>query len=208
MHRLVSLLRSGLCLLCLGITGIARSAVLPSGFTDSPSPAEQELAASPQPDRQFRELTALWIGYPGIEALRQRWNSFASGNSGFAVLAALLSETDGRPHDALAVLRILNGDDARWNHARLCALLGQEQEASSLLSSLVSSAERPAMAAAALLALTELDCLRGNFAAALNRTSTAWSSRPQPDFRQRILERHLSLLVDAGKESVFLDEQQ
>lgn len=207
MHRLVSLLRSTLCFLVLGITGITPASVLPSGFTDSPSPAEQELAASPQPDRQFREFTALWIGYPGINALRQRWNSFAADHSGFAVLAALLAEADGHPQDTLASLRIMDGDDARWNHARLCALLGHEQEATTILSSLVSSAERPAIAAAALLALTELDCLRGNFAAALTRTSSAWSSRPQPDFRQRILERHVSLLVDAGKESAFLDEQ-
>ncbi|MES2707183.1 MAG: hypothetical protein V4726_11340 [Verrucomicrobiota bacterium] len=186
--------------------------VWPSGLGVEATAAERALAEKPEPDAYFRELTGYWHGVPGLEALRRRWEGFAArGNEkerpDFAVLAALVCEAEGKPEEALEKLHSLTGGDARWNESRLLALLGREEEAVAVLAPLVTSVERPETGAAALIAVTERDCLRGDFAGALKRTEAAWEARPEEAFRMRILERHLSLLVEAGKEREFVEAQ-
>lgn len=210
MQRFLLPVRLAAGLVCLMLTGPVWSGEWPSGFGAEASPAEQELAERPEPNGYFREMTDYWQGIPGLDALRRRWEGFAGGEmegSGFAVLSALVSEAEGRPEEALAKLHSLTGGDARWNEGRLLALLGQEEEAVAVLAPLVLAAERPETGAAALIALTERDCLRGDFSGALKRTETAWAARPEEAFRMRILERHLSLLVEAGREREFLEAQ-
>jgi hypothetical protein len=199
--------RLAVCLLGPALAESGRGAGLASGFGADATPAEEALAAQPEPDGYFREMTGFWHGVPGLEALRARWEGFAGKDAGFAVLAALVSESEGKPEEALEKLQGLPGHSARWNEGRLLALLGREGEAVAVLSALVTAAERPEMGAAALIALTELECIRGDFTKALQRTTEAWESREEEGFRLRILERHLSLLVEAGKERAFLDEQ-
>lgn len=199
--------RLAVCLLAPALAESGRGAGLASGFGAAATPAEEALAAQPEPDGYFREMTGFWHGVPGLEALRARWEGFAGKDAGFAVLAALISESEGKPEEALEKLQGLPGNHARWNEGRLLALLGREGEAVAILSALVTAAERPEMGAAALIALTELDCIRGNFAEALRRTTGAWEERNEEGFRLRILERHLSLLVEAGREKGFLEEQ-
>lgn len=196
---------AGICLLLA--FSPAEGGDRPGGIGESVTPAEEALAAQPEPDGYFREMTGFWHGVPGLEALRSRWEGFAAEDAGFAVLAALISESEGKPEEALEKLQGLPGNHARWNEGRLLALLGREGEAVAVLSALVTAAQRPEMGAAALIALTELDCIRGDFTKALQRTTEAWESRMEEGFRLRILERHLSLLVEAGKEKEFLEEQ-
>ena len=195
------------CLLGPALAESGRGAGLASGFGADATPAEEALAAQPEPDGYFREMTGFWHGAAGLTALRTRWEGFAAQEPGFAVLAALISESEGKPEETLEKLRTLTGSDARWNEGRLLALLGREQEAVTVLSALVTAAEHPETGAAALIALTELDCIRGDFTKALQRTTAAWEARQEEAFRLRILERHLSLLVEAGREREFLDTQ-
>lgn len=163
-----------------------------------------QLAAAPQQGARFEKLVADWHGVPGVALLRQRWEAFATERSGFAVLAALLDEADGRPADALRRLQSLRGTTAEWHAARLLALSGREAEAVTAFSALITTADDPHIAAQALLALTELDCIRGNFTAALERTEAAWKNRPEEAFRLFILERHFSLLVQSARDSFFI----
>ncbi len=206
-RRLLIPFRLAVCLLGPALAESGRGAGLASGFGPDATPAEEALAARPEPDGYFREMTGFWHGVPGLDALRTRWEGFAAEDAGFAVLAALISESEGKPEEALEKLQGLPGNHARWNEGRVLALLGREGEAVAVLSVLVTTVERPEMGAAALIALTELDCIRGDFAEALRRTTAAWETRPEEGFRLRILERHLSLLVEAGKEREFLEEQ-
>lgn len=186
---------------------LGHAASRPTGFDETPTPAERQLAAAPIPDAYFREMTGMWHGAPGLEALQQRWRTFAATEPGFAVLAALVEESAGRPQVALEQMKLLPGSDARWQEGRLLALLGREGEAVAVMEKLVAEAEDLGVAAEALLALTELDCIRGEFAKALVRSSGAWQGRVEEGFRLKILERHLSLLVEAGQEGVFLEGQ-
>ena len=199
--------RFAVCLLGPALAESGRGAGLASGFGADATPAEAALATQPEPDGYFREMTGFWHGVPGLDALRTRWEGFAAEDAGFAVLAALISESEGKPEEALEKLQGLPGHSARWNEGRLLALLGREGEAVAVLSALVTAAERPEMGAAALIALTELDCIRGDFTKALQRAKEAWESRAEEGFRLAILERHLSLLVRAGQEREFLAAQ-
>ncbi len=207
MSRLLTLL---LLLLCPSIPAFvvsAKAAEIASGFAATPAPLERQLAEQPEPNSNFRAIISYWHGVPGLASLQKRWESFAAANKNFAVLAALVSEFEGNPEETLGKLQALQGSDARWNEARILALLGKEAAAAAMFSSLVTTAENPDIGAAALIALTERDCLRAEFSSALQRTSAAWDARPEEAFRLRILERHVSLLVEAGKERQFIDEQ-
>lgn len=170
---------------------------------------ERRLAERPEPGRGFERLTGQWDGVPGWAVLRERWREFGKTEPAFAVLAALLSEVEGEPDRAVTELRVVPGPDARWNEGRLLAILGREAEAVRVLTALVTDpACEPRRAAEAALALTELECLKGDFAAALARSYAAWAARSEEDFRLRLVERHLSLLVEAGQgvETVFVNQ--
>lgn len=204
-RRMVSAL-AAFALMTEAGAGAGAAAEWPSGFDGAVSPAERDMAERPQPDEYFREMIRYWNGVPGLEALRERWQGFGGGEPGFAVLAALVSEAEGRPEEALEKLHGLQDSRARWNEGRLLALLGREKEAVEVLEPL-TEAQQPEIRAAALIALTERDCVRGNFAGALRRTGAAWAVRQEEEFLMRTLERHLSLLVQAGREQEFIKEQ-
>lgn len=178
----------------------------PSGYSSSPGPLELKMARAPEIDLEFRRLVGDWHGAPGLPKLRERWDRFSAAEPGFAVLSALLDEADGRLEEALRRLAEIKGDAARWHTARLQALSGQEKEAVASFSEIVKEATNARTAAEALMALTELDCIRGDFAPALQRTKAAWQDRPEEAFRLFILERHISLLLEAGEHEKFIQD--
>ncbi len=187
---------------------VACGAAAPAGIPPEATPLEEQLAAFPEPSVYYRAVFEMWDGVPGLAALRERWDGFATTKPGYAVLSALLSEAEGQPEAALEKLRRLPGEHAAWQSARIHAALGHENDAVLLLEQLVNQQTSPDLASRALMALTERDCIRGDFAGALARSRAAWAAQGSDCFRLQVLERHVSLLVECGGEKAFLKEQQ
>ena len=105
MHRILICFQVTVCLLWHTSSGVGGAAEMASGFGPTATLAERALAERAEPDGFFREMTGFWHGVPGWEALRARWEGFAGKERGFAVLAALISEAEGKPEEALEKLQ-------------------------------------------------------------------------------------------------------